>query len=278
MPSRPAASRSGCAKWISTNESPADVNRAWRPVLFFLIVLCAVYVGICAFMFFAQGSFVYFPQPRATLEGVDVVTLPVDGARVEISQRERPGADAILYFGGNAEDVAPVVPVLARLFPERSIHALHYRGYGGSTGTPVEAAIVRDALRVFDQLHEGHQRIAVIGRSLGSGVAVQVAAERPVERLVLVTPFASVRAIAQEQFPYLPMRVLLRNPFDSDLYAPGVKAPTRLIIAAQDQVISRSSSEALLAAFRPGIASIVVVAGDHNSNEAESAYRAALKD
>jgi hypothetical protein len=254
------------------------VSRIRRVVLFTLIVVAAVYIGLCAVLYFAQASLIYYPQSRATIEGVEVATFEVADAHLEISQRERAGPDAVLYFGGNAEDVARAVPALAEVFPERSIHALHYRGYGGSTGKPREALIVHDALALFDAVRARHERIVVIGRSLGSGVAVQVAARRDVERLVLVTPFASIRALAQEQFPFLPTRLILRNGFESATYAAQVRAPTLLVIAARDQVIPRRSSDALLTAFRPGVARAVVLPGDHNSSGFEATYRAALQD
>jgi pimeloyl-ACP methyl ester carboxylesterase len=207
-----------------------------------------------------------------------VLRLPVGGERVEISQRERPGAPALLYFGGNAEDVALAVAEFARAFPSLSVHGMHYPGYGGSTGRPVESLIVREALAVFDHLHERHDRIVVVGRSLGSGVAVQVAARRPAHRLVLVTPFAGIRAIAQAQFPFLPMRLLLRSPFESAQHAREVQTPTLLIIGDRDEIIPRASSDALLAAFPPGVARAVILSGDHNALGVEGAYLQAVRD
>jgi uncharacterized protein len=155
---------------------------------------------------------------------------------------------------------------------------MHYRGYGGSAGTPSEAALVADALMLFDRVHADHPRITVVGRSLGSGVAVQLAAARPVAQLVLVTPYASLLELGVAQFPFLPVRWLMRDRFESARHAPRVTAPTRLVVAEHDEVIPRRSSEALHQSFRDGVATLRVLAGTgHNTVSLHPAYQRALK-
>jgi pimeloyl-ACP methyl ester carboxylesterase len=142
-----------------------------------------IYVAACLFLFFQQRSFIYFPPPTAAIEAPKTSTMTVPGAQIKISERPRPGKQALIYLGGNAEDVSMSLPLLAETFPEHALYLLHYRGYTGSTGTPTEKALVADALQLFDRAAVDHPEVVLIGRSLGSGIALQVAALRPVHRL-----------------------------------------------------------------------------------------------
>ncbi len=140
------------------------------------------------------------------------------------------------------------------------------RSYGGSTGKPSEAALTADALALFDRVHADHPHIVVIGRSLGSGIAIHLASVRPAERLVLVSPYDSLLDLAADQFPFFPVRWLLIDKFESWRYAADVTAPTLLIAAEQDEVIPRASTEALYRRFRSSLATLQVVrTADHNS-------------
>jgi len=158
------------------------------------------------------------------------------------------------------------MPSFSVAFPDYAIYLLHYPGYGGSSGNPSEKAIFADALALFDQVHAEHQNIVVIGRSLGSGVAIHLASLRPVARLVLVTPYDSLQNVAAQHYRYFPVRWLLKDKFESWRYAPQVVAPTRIIVAEDDEIIPRTSTDRLRDRFKDGIVSYVVVAGvDHNT-------------
>ena len=124
---------------------------------------------------------------------------------------------------------------------------MHYRSYGGSTGTPSERALVADAQRLFEMVAKDHPRIVVIGRSLGSGIAIQVAAGNRIERLVLVTPYDSIAALAADRFRWFPVRLLLRDRYESWRYASRIGVPTTLVIAGRDEVIPNESSLRLAA-------------------------------
>ena len=228
------------------------------------------YIGLCGALFFFQRSLIYFPQPGSGDDGAMILTLPTATARVLVSTRPKDGPSALVYFGGNAEDVSLDMPSLSAGFPESAIYLLHYRGYGGSSGTPSEAALFADALTLFDEVHSTHPRINVVGRSLGSGIAVYVASLRPVSRLVLVTPYDSLQELAALQFPYLPVRWLLLDKFESWRFAPRVAAPTLIITAEHDEIIPRASSELLQSRFRTGVASSKIVAGAGHNTISES--------
>jgi hypothetical protein len=105
-----------------------------------LVALAVLYAACCAAVFFYQRSLIYFPQQRAIGSGDTTAELVVPGARLQISVRRHDGPNALLYFGGNAEDVSANLPSLSNVFPDYALFLLHYRGYGGSTGNPSEAA------------------------------------------------------------------------------------------------------------------------------------------
>ncbi len=253
------------------------------PTLAVVLAGALAYGALCGLLFLRQRSLLYFPQPRAADAPGELLTLPIadgpPGARVLVTVRRRPGPKALLYFGGNAEAVAGQVPLLEAAFPEHALYLMHYRGYGGSSGQPSEQALFADALALFDRVRADHDRIAVLGRSLGSGVAVHLAARRPVDRLVLVTPFDSIEAVASRQFPLVPVALLLRDKYRSWADAPRVEAPTLLIAAARDEVIPRAHTDALLSSFRPGVASLVVLPVDgHNAVEGSPGYIPLLRE
>ncbi len=234
-------------------------------------LLALGYGLVCALLWFAQRSLIYFPQPRQVAAASTV--LEAGGERLVITTRPRDGADALVYFGGNAEDVAGSLAGLAQAFPSHALYLMHYRGYGGSSGSPSEAGLVADGLALFDQVYRRHSRIVVLGRSLGTGVAIQVASQRPAARLVLVTPFDSLLALARDRFPWLPVGWLLRDRFDSASHARLVTVPTLVVVAERDDVVPVASSEALLARFRPGVARLVRLPGtDHGSISDSAEY------
>jgi len=211
--------------------------------------------------------------------GEGVLTLAVDGERVLVSTRVVDGPIAIVYFGGNAEEVSYNLPDFKRVFPEHSLYLMHYRGYSGSSGTPTESGLVRDGLALFDRVRGLHSRVAVIGRSLGSGIAVRVAGEREVAALALVTPYESIEDVAGRHFPWLPVRWLLRDKYLSWKYAPAVKVLVTVLAAEHDDVIPRASTDLLLTRFRKGQVKFAVIPGtDHNSISESEEYWARLRD
>jgi len=247
----------------------------------FLITVAAIavlYAVLCGAVFAFQRSLIYYPQPRSNREASTLMTLPVGTERVNVSTRPFAGPNAVVYFGGNAEDVSQDMPDMADAFPGRAIYLLHYPGYGGSSGSPSQQAIFTDALTLYDHVHAEHPNIIVIGRSLGSGVAVWIASQRPVVRLVLVTPYDSLADVAAQQYPFLPVRWLLRDKFESWRYAPQVTAPVRLIVAEDDELIPRSSSDRLRSRFREVAVSYVVVPdAGHNTIQDKSSYWTLLR-
>ncbi|MFI0403856.1 MAG: alpha/beta hydrolase, partial [Cyanobium sp.] len=202
-------------------------------------------------------TFVYYPRTAAdpTHQG----WRPVAGTKGLGAHRPRPGPRALIYFGGNAEDVSLTRADLAALLPDTALYLLHYRGYGGSEGTPSEAAIRADAQALHALVAQRHSAITVVGRSLGTGPAVHLAATQPIQRLVLLVPFDSLLAVARSAMPWLPVDLLLQDRWDAAAEAPRVRAATTIVAAANDTVVPPRHAVALHSVFAPGVAELVVV-------------------
>jgi pimeloyl-ACP methyl ester carboxylesterase len=249
-----------------------------RFFLTLVAILAVLYLAGCGAIYFLERSMIYYPQPGGASPPAQRMAISAGAAELVVNVRQIDGPKAIVYFGGNAEDVSMNMAPLAAAFPEHAIFLMNYRGYGGSTGAPSEKDLQQDALLLFDKVHAQHPDVTVIGRSLGSGVAVRVASVRPVARLVLVTPYESLSGLAAALFPYFPVRWLMTDRYESGLHAPLVKAPTLILAAEHDEVIPRWSTDRLLARFGSGIATLKVIAGaGHNTISNEPAYWTALR-
>lgn len=236
------------------------------------------YSGICGFLYVKQRNLLYFPTPQVEITNTKHIVLQNEGHRIKtwvLNEGKRP---AIIYFGGNAEGVEVNIASFQRMFTNYTIYILNYRGYGGSSGEPSENALFSDALQIYEKVKGDHSSISVIGRSLGSGVATYLAANRAVERLVLITPYDSVANVAQQAYPLIPISLLLNDRFESAKNASSISADTLIIIAEQDELIPRKNSDALAAEFSPKKLSVVVIAGqDHNSLASDSEYERTLQ-
>jgi len=249
-----------------------------RTLVSLLVVAAVVYLGLGAWVYAMQRSQIYFPVPETHRPDAQVRWIDSQGKRLKVWVVPRAGSRALIYFGGNAEDVAGNLEAFSAAFPDRSLFLVNYRGYGGSSGQPSEAALFADALAIFDHARRGYTEVAVMGRSLGSGVAVFVASERPVEQLVLVTAFDSLVNVASEYFRWLPVRMLLRDRYESAGRAAAVTAPVLMVIAGQDEIIPRARSEALVNAFPASQVRVKVVPGvGHNTMDLSPEYLGAVR-
>jgi hypothetical protein len=247
--------------------------RLVRAVLPFIAAVAITYGLLCAWVYATQRGQIYFPTPESQNPDAQDLWLQSQGERIKLWVVRRPGSKALIYFGGNAEDVAGNIESFAAAFPDRSLFLVNYRGYGGSSGKPSEAGLIADSLAIFDHVSREHSDVAVMGRSLGSGVAVQLASQRPVSRLVLVTPFDSLVNVARHYFRWLPVGLLMRDRFDSANVAREVTAPVLVVIAGEDEIIPRTRSKALASAFAPGQVEVVVVPGvGHNTLDLSPGY------
>ena len=174
-----------------------------------------------------------------------------NGAKLSGWLIEKKGQPLLVYYGGNAMDISMMLPYLDR-FPHAKL-LVNYRGYGLSTGSPTEQDIMGDSLAILDSVLKETGRtpddVILVGQSLGSGVATQVASVRHVKKLVLLVPFDSLLETARGLFPYLPVRLLLPDHFRSDLAAPKVACPVSILAAGADEVIPPNHAKRLRDCF-----------------------------
>ena len=186
----------------------------------------------------------------------------------------------ILGFGGNAWNAQDAATYLHGVYPTANIVAFHYRGYRPSTGTPSAEALMDDAPLVYDfavARVRPDQTIAV-GFSIGAGVAASLAQERAVDGLILVTPFDSLRAVAGDLYPFLPVGSLFRHDMDAAAALKGSKVPTAIVAAEHDEIVSPRRTEAL----RPAVGNLVfdrtIRRAGHNDIYQRSEFQSAMDD
>jgi pimeloyl-ACP methyl ester carboxylesterase len=154
----------------------------------------------------------------------------------------------VLYYGGNAEDLAGHCETFSENF-DANVLMMNYRGYGQSEGKPGETELIADGIAMYDLFREETgtpvENIFLMGRSLGTGVAVQVAAARPAAGVILATPYEGIYEIARFQYPWLPIRYMLRHTFRSADHAPNIRTPVLVLLAEHDEVIPIESGRRL---------------------------------
>lgn len=244
-----------------------------------LAALAFVYVLLCAWLYLFQRSFMYFPTQERTDVAAEDLSIESGEASLRVWRLHGDRANAILYFGGNAEDVALNVPEFAAWFPDCAVYLVNYRGYGGSSGSPSEAALYRDAEAVYDAVRSGHRRVTVMGRSLGSGVATHLAAERDLHELVLITPYDSFVSLARAFYPWFPTSLLLKDRYDSASRAGLIRAPVLILVAEYDEIVPLPSSKKLAAAIDPSLLTWGTIEDtSHNTIGTSPAYGEALRE
>ena len=242
-----------------------------------LLLLFVFYCGTLAFLYFKQGSFIFFPTGISKSKEFLLkqfsqfeVNINHDGFNLHgwfMNREISPEHPLIIYYGGNAEEVSNNLFDLEK-YEKESLLFMNYRGYGKSTGSPSQASLFSDALFIFDHFSDTYSipstNIILMGRSLGSAVATYVAKQRHVRAVILITPFDSLVNIAKEHYPFFPVKFLLRHPFDSVQIAPEITSPMIAIIAEQDRIISNEQSVNLVEHW--GMKSHYVIIKDANHN------------
>lgn len=226
------------------------------------VVLLAVYVLIVLAAWLGQRRLMYVPSTNRVApataglaETKEIAIAAPDGAAV-VAWRAQAGTGkpTLLYFHGNAGGLANRALRLRR-YQEQGYGFLimSYRGFSGSTGSPSEDANVADARRAYDILiREGvaPTDIVLYGESLGSGVAIQIAAEKPVGAIVLDAPYTSMLDMAAHAYPFLPVRSLLWDRYESARHIERVTAPVLVLHGRRDRVIPVAMGEKLFALAR----------------------------
>lgn len=241
-------------------------------------LVISAYLAIALLLFVFQRDLIYLPTAKYTHD-FETEQFSIDGERIDVVVINKGNQSAILYFGGNGESVVHSAPSLSKTFPDHTLYLVNYRGYGGSSGNPSEKAIYADAQHIYDLIEKRHSNVSVIGRSLGSGVATFLASTRAINKMVLITPYDSIQRMAQDQFPYLPISILLKDKYNSVDRVKGIKSRTLVILAERDNVIPPKYSKRLVEAFRKQQVTVKTILGaGHNNLSNTDEYHRFLRD
>lgn len=266
-------------------------------ILFAAAVALAGVAAVLLLIWLGQRRMIYFPfggvvpHPREVgLASAEEVTLRTEDGLMLGAWFVRRGQTAgrvggpgstdgaagwtVILFNGNGGDRTLRVP-LARRLAEEGIGVLmvDYRGYGGNPGSPTEAGLLRDARAARrwadERLRDGRGRIAYLGESLGTGVAVALAAEKQPDALILRSPYTSLADVGAHHYPFLPVRWLLRDRYASVERMAGLSCPVLVIAAERDSVVPAALSRRLFeAAPASGRRWLLLPGADHNDMEA----------
>jgi fermentation-respiration switch protein FrsA (DUF1100 family) len=255
-----------------------------------LVAVAIVYVGIVGVIWLAQESMMFYPQPALPKPAApagwrleDVSIKARDGTKLAglLAVPDAPKAPLVIYFGGNAEEVTAYAGEAQALYGPRAVLFVNYRGYGASEGRPGEASLVSDAAEVYDwaarRTDIDPSRIALHGRSLGTGVAVQLAAARPAQCVVLTSPFGSALEVAKEFYPWLPVSLMLRHPFDSAARAPKLRVPALIVSGSADTIIRPHHSDALAGAWGGPVERVKLEGFGHNDIDLHPNYAKSIR-
>lgn len=245
------------------------------------VAIVAIYAAVVLLFYLTQRQLLYYPQPYQQQQYPSIIVHSGDAVLQVIvlsnSSTERQShtqisdnqpKPAIIYFGGNAEAVIHSAALFEPLLPVHDVYLVNYRGYGGSSGRITEDNNYRDALAIYDEVAKQHSTVSLVGRSLGSGVATYVTSQRQQHRLaklLLITPFDSIKAVAQAKFGWLPVRYLLKDSYPSIDRVANIQVPTLLIAAQNDEIIPASHSIKLQQQFQHGVELKSIANSNHNT-------------
>jgi len=246
------------------------------------------YAALAVTIYFAQRSLMYFPDtahvtPAAAglPEAEEVPLTDADGTRIHVwhvpPRGDRP---VILFFHGNGGSLASEVDRFHQLISDGiGLIGVEYRGYGGNEGSPSEQGLIADAeaAYAFAVSHYPVQQIVVWGGSLGSGVAVALAAEKPIGRLILEAPYTSTEAVGAQHYWYLPVRFLMKDQFHSDQRIGKVKAPLLILHGVLDRTVPYSMGEQMFELANKPKHIVRFLDGGHNDLDAHGALNAVAR-
>lgn len=235
-----------------------------------------LYLIGAAALYFLQRRMVFSPDRERVLPAAfeldDVREVPLvtpEGHKLySWYGKASQGQPTILFFHGNGGNVAYREGKFRQLMAEGyGVYMLGYRGFGGSGGSPSEAALLRDARLAYDSLKQEYDisadEIVIYGESIGTSIAVQLAADVPAAAVVLEAPMFSVTSIAQERYPFVPVRPFLRDRFETNRFIRDIDSPLLVVHGDDDGVIPIASGRALFEAANEPKRFEVIKGGQH---------------
>lgn len=242
-------------------------------------VLVLIYFGMGIYLYLNQNNFLYFPRTE-TMHTHSNMNIQNEHESINIVVLNKGHQNAILYFGGNGESMAMSADYIAKQFPQFTCYLMDYRGYGKSSGQATEQGLYSDALKLYDTIKSKHHRVSIGGRSLGSGIATYVAANRTVSKLALITPYDSIVAVAQDKYPMYPASLLLHNnQYDSVSRVKDIKAKSFIVMAENDSVIPLKNTKNLIQVFQKDMLEVVTIQGrNHIDISSDEKYYKLMQD
>lgn len=255
-------------------------TRILKYLKYLSILVIIIYLGMCGFLYFKQEDLLFHPNPKTFAEVQKILNINPqfdtlflkmkDGIKISgyISPKQtNVKLPLVIYFEGNTEEVSNRMDKL-KYFENCRIALINYRGFGLSEGKPSEQTMFSDAVEVYDKLKSSlnidTNRIYVIGRSIGTGVATYLSSQRKVKETILITPYDSMIDLAQEKYPIFPIFMIIKHPFESNKYAEQISSSMFALIAKNDMVIPTKHAFKLLEAWN-GKATYFEVNEDHSS-------------
>lgn len=204
----------------------------------------------------------------------------LSGVHIPADEPPRAGATLILGFAGNAWNSQEAATYLHELYPDADVVAFHYRGYAPSTGTPSAEALLADAPLVYDFAVKRlkRKRVVAVGFSIGSGIAAHLALERPLDGVILVTPFDSLKSVAQSMYPWLPIGPFFQHEIDAAAALDRSSVPVAIVTAEHDELIPSRHSEALAKRAKRLAFEQTIRGAGHNDIYARSDFHAAMRE
>jgi pimeloyl-ACP methyl ester carboxylesterase len=202
-----------------------------------LLFLLASYLVLILLMYFFQRQMLYFPSIKPENTAYEVLTIDSADLKINVLVDNPQLEQAVIYFGGNGENVYEGPQRMQSAFVGKAAYYVNYPGYGGSSGAPTERTIIQAAKDVYAYVSVYHHSVALVGRSLGTGVAVTLASEYKVPQLILISPYDSIAALASSHYPFFPAFLLVKDKFDSASRAAKVNGKVLNIMAVEDKVV-----------------------------------------
>ena len=204
----------------------------------------------------------------------------LSGVHIPAAAPRRGGGTLILGFAGNAWNSQDAAEYLHELYPHHEVVVFHYRGYAPSSGSPSAEALLADAPLVYDFAVNKlkPKRIIAVGLSIGSGIAAHLAVERPLDGVILVTPFDSLKAVAQGMYPWLPIGRFFQHEFDAAGALERSSVPVALVIAERDELIPAARTKALRGRVKNLAFDSTIRGAGHNDIYARSDFQAVMRE
>jgi alpha-beta hydrolase superfamily lysophospholipase len=258
-----------------------------RSIINIFVFIGVIYFCLCLLAYIFQEKLLFFPtridESFSYLKDYRDNEIIIKHRNVELHGWliNPDKSTLIIYYGGNAEEVSLNIDDFVNNL-DCTVLLINYRGYGRSNGSPSQKNLFADALYVYDyvvnEIEQKYDRIILFGRSLGAGIAIYLASERKVDRMILISPYDSIVNVAKGHYPILPVKMLLRHPFNSMSYIRNVHVPILVIAAEKDDIIPYKHTKNLVDQLGERCSEVVIKGAEHNDVHLKPLYWESIKN